>query len=185
MISIQPLTQLDPTDLKRVRRGYTSHGIYVVTYTESASGTAINLQFVTLKEPYIKRFDDCDTETLQQYDRAFNHGYSFGAHDDGLLVGLLIAEPHEWNRSLWVGEFHVAETHRCMGIGRRLMECAAAKATRADLRTIVCETQNTNATAITVYRSLGFRIEGIDISYYSNSDYPDGEIAVFMKRRLQ
>lgn len=24
----------------------------------------------------------------------------------------------------------------------------------------------------------------IDISYYTNEDYPDGEVAVFMKRRL-
>ena len=31
---------------------------------------------------------------------------------------------------------------------------------------------------------LGFRVEGVDISFYSNDDYPEGEIAVFMKRRL-
>ncbi len=64
------------------------------------------------------------------------------------------------------------------------MECPAEKARRAGFRAIVCETQNTNATAIKIYRKLGFRLEGIDISYYSNNDYPDGEIAVFMKRRL-
>jgi ribosomal protein S18 acetylase RimI-like enzyme len=65
------------------------------------------------------------------------------------------------------------------------MECVAQKAERARFRTIVCETQNTNVIAIKVYRKLGFSLEGIDISYYSNHDYPDGEIAVFMKRRLQ
>ena len=64
------------------------------------------------------------------------------------------------------------------------MECVAEKASRADFRTIVCETQNTNPTAINVYRKLGFRVEGVDISFYSNDDYPEGEMAVFMKRRL-
>nr|MBA3321877.1 GNAT family N-acetyltransferase [Pyrinomonadaceae bacterium] len=110
--------------------------------------------------------------------------FSFGAYDGALLVGLLIAEARLWNHSLWVCEFHVAETHRQRGIGKRLMDCAAEKAKQAGLRIIVCETQNTNAAAISVYRKLGFGIDGIDISYYSNTDYPDGEIAIFMKRRL-
>ena len=57
-------------------------------------------------------------------------------------------------------------------------------ATAAGLRTIVCETQNTNVPAIQFYRKLGFRMEGIDISYYTNNDLPDGEIAVFMKKQI-
>jgi ribosomal protein S18 acetylase RimI-like enzyme len=185
MISVQLLIRLDSTDIKRIASGYTADGTYSVMYTDSAHATAFNLQYVTRKEPYVKQYDHFDDETLQRYNRMFNGGYSFGAYDDGLLVGLLIAEPYEWNGSLAVWEFHVAETHRRRGIGRQLMECAAAKATHAGLRTIVCETQATNVPSIMVYRSLGFRIEGVDISYYSNTDYPDGEIAVFMKRRLE
>jgi len=64
------------------------------------------------------------------------------------------------------------------------MEALAEKARKAGLRTIVCETQTTNAPAIRFYRKLGFNIEGIDLSCYSNEDFPDGEIAIFMKRRL-
>src|SRR6266545_450346 len=88
-----------------------------------------------------------------------NAGFSFGAYDGELLVGLIIAEPQEWNRSLCVWEFHVAATHRRSGIGRQLMACAEEQARRSGLRTIVCETQNTNAAAIMVYRKLGFTIE--------------------------
>ena len=65
------------------------------------------------------------------------------------------------------------------------MEDVAQRAKNAGFRTIVCETQNTNVMAIKVYSKLGFRLEGIDISHYANNDYPDGEIAVFMKRRLK
>ena len=100
------------------------------------------------------------------------------------LVGALIAETRAWNKTLWVHEFHVAAERRGQGIGRMLMEHAAAQAKAAGLRAIVCETQNQNANAIQAYRALGFRPEGIDISYYTNADYPDRGIAVFMKRRL-
>ena len=183
MIEISPLKKLDLADLERVASGYTSNGKYEVTYSDSENQSSIHLQFVENQKPYVKKFD-YDGETLQRYTELLNNGFSFGAYDNDLLVGIILAEAREWNRSLWVWEFHVAETHRKRGIGKRLMERAAESAKGINLRTIICETQNTNANAIRVYRKLGFRVEGIDISYYTNADYPDGEVAVFMKRRL-
>lgn len=183
MIEISPLTKLERTDLERVASGYTSNGKYQVTYSDSEDQSSIRLQFVENQKPYVKKFDH-DDETLQLYTALLANGFSLGAYDNNLLVGLILAEPREWNRSLWVWEFHVAETYRNQGIGKRLMERAAESAKRIHLRTIICETQNTNANAIHVYRKLGFKVEGIDISYYTNTDYPDGEVAVFMKRRL-
>lgn len=52
------------------------------------------------------------------------------------------------------------------------------------MRAVVCETQNTNVAAIRFYRRMGFDIEGVDLSYYSNQDCPDGEVALFLKKRL-
>lgn len=183
MIKIRSLVTLNTTDLERVAGGYHSEEKYAVLCTRAEGQVSFDLRLVHLEKPFIKKFDPA--ETLQRYEKVRHHGYSFGAYDGELLVGLLIGEPHEWNRSLWVWEFHVAKTYRQLGIGRQMMELVAGKAKAEGFRTIVCETQNTNVTAIMVYRKLGFRFEGIDISYYSNDDYPDGEIAVFMKRRLQ
>jgi ribosomal protein S18 acetylase RimI-like enzyme len=54
------------------------------------------------------------------------------------------------------------------------------------LRAIICETQNTNVPAIRFYRAVGFGVEGVDISYYTNEDMlPGHTVAVFMKRRLK
>ena len=183
-IEIRLLTQIEAADIKRIASGYVSDGKYVVEYTDSALYTTLNLRFVQLDQPYRKAWDHFDDETVQRYTKTLSHAYSFGAFDDNLLVGILISEPQLWNDSVWVWEFHVAETHRRLGIGRCLMDAVAEKAKLAGLRTIVCETQTTSAPAIQAYRKLGFRLEGVDISYYSNSDYPDGEVAVFMKRRL-
>ena len=183
MITIQPLLHLDATDITHLTM-YVSEGRYVVSYHDTPTDTSICLHYVALPEPSVRNYDHFDVETVQRYTQLCRTGFSFGAYDREQLVGLLIAEPQEWNRSLSIWEFHVAPAHRRAGIGRQLMANVEAKAKHAGLRTIVCETQNTNATAILVYRKLGFAIEGIDISYYSNTDYPDGDIAVFMKRRL-
>jgi ribosomal protein S18 acetylase RimI-like enzyme len=184
MIEVRSLTKLNLNDLTRVASGYTSDSKYVVVYADSENEASFNLQLIALEQPYVRQYDYIDAETVERYNEVLQGGYSFGAYDGDLLVGFVIAEARLWNYSLWVNEFHVAATHRNLRIGRRLMQEASEKAQRAGLRTIVCETQNTNASAIMVYRKLGFRMEGIDISYYSNTDYPDSEIAVFMKKRL-
>ena len=66
--------------------------------------------------------------------------------------------------------------------GGRLMEAVADHARSQHLRMLDCETQSTNIPAIRFYRALDFVLDGIDLSLYSNQDYPDGEIAIFMKR---
>jgi ribosomal protein S18 acetylase RimI-like enzyme len=64
------------------------------------------------------------------------------------------------------------------------MDALETRARAAYLRIMVCETQNTNIPAIRFYRRMGFRLEGINFSLYSNEDWPDGEIAIAMKRHL-
>lgn len=155
-----------------------------VRHTDTDARASITLELVPLAAPCTKTWAHLDDETIARYNRILGNGYSFGAYQDGKLAGFLIAEPERWNRSLWVWEFHVAEAGRGRGTGRRLMDRAAGAAKRAGLRIMVCETQSTNVTAIQIYRKLGFRVEGLDISYYTNEDDLAEGIAVFMKRRL-
>jgi ribosomal protein S18 acetylase RimI-like enzyme len=184
MTEVRRLTRLDLTDLERIASGYSSDSKYDVVNTDAENRVLFDLRLVTVEKPYIKKYNHFDAETIEQYNKVIEKGFSFGAYDGDLLIGLLIAEARLWNRSLWVYEFHTAKTYRGKGIGKRLMEHAVVKAKKAEFRIIVCETQNTNVAAIKIYRKLGFKMEGIDIFYYRNTDYPDGEIAVFMKRRL-
>ena len=183
MIDIRPLTALTLADLHRVAPGYTSGSKYMVQYTRAEGRIVFELALAALDPPYVKVFDH-DDDTLRRYQELLREGFSFGAYDGDELVGLAIGEARAWNGSLWVWEFHVVEALRRRGLGRRLMARVTEQAAQAGLRTIVCETQTTNVPAIQVYTRLGFRLEGVDLSYYTNDDYPDGEIAVFMKRPL-
>jgi ribosomal protein S18 acetylase RimI-like enzyme len=184
MIAIRPLTQLDPADLARLMTGYTSPARYRVDKAESAERFTLALELEPLTQPYVKRWDPPDAETLARYQALPALGCCYGAYEGVLCVGLALAEPIPWNRTLWVWELHVAASHHRQGIGRRLVAALAEAARIVGQRAVVCETQSTNVPAIRFYRAVGFAIEGVDVSYYSNADWPEGEVAVFMKRRV-
>ena len=184
MVEFRALENLDLADLIRVASGYSSASKYEVEYNDAPGSVTFELRLVELEQPNVKEYDHLDAATAERYQSFLPQGYSFGAYDDGVLIGIAIAEEQSWNQTLWMHEFHIAESHRGQGVGRQLMEHGAERAATSGLRTIVCETQNTNAGAIDFYGRIGFRIEGIDLSLYKNTDYPDGEIALFLKRRL-
>lgn len=186
MIAIRPLTAITEADLLRLIRGYTASAKYVVAKTEAGERVTFTLEWVTLARPYVKRWDPPDPELRERYLRMPARGFSFGAYDGETLAGLALAEPQAWNRELWIWEFHVAVEHQRRGLGRRLMEAVAARAHAGGMRCLVVEVQNTNAPAIQFYRAAGFAIEAVDLSYYTNADLePGGEVALFMKRRLE
>lgn len=185
MIDIQPLAGLEPDDFNRIVTGYVSPARYRVRKTESDTGAAFILELVQLETPYVKRYDRPDAETWQKYRNISRQDTSLGAYDADKLIGIALAEAQAWNNSLWVWEFHLAESYRGMGIGTRMMESLVERGRQTGLRAIFCETQTTNASAIRFYRRAGFTLDGINLSFYSNDDYPDGEIALFMKRKLQ
>ncbi len=185
MIAIRPLSSFDADRFQAIASGYRTQEIFRVAYFEDGERISFNLTLEALPEPSVFQYS-YDSEELTRYATLIPGAYCLGAYDDRLLVGTALAEPQRWNQTLWVWEFHVAEAYRGRGIGRRLMERLADLAAQAGLRSLVCETQNTNVPAIRFYRAVGYRMEGVDISYYSNEDMMSGRtVAVFMKRRLQ
>jgi ribosomal protein S18 acetylase RimI-like enzyme len=181
---IRPLIDLHAEDITRLISGYTSNAKYVVSKIENDCHFEVKLDLVRLSQPYVKRYDHLDADAVDRYLHISRNEYSLGAFDDGQCIGVALAEAHHWNGSLRVLDLHIDESHRGMGVGRRLLDAVAQKAVEANLRIVVCETQNTNVPAIGFYRRMGFSIEAIDLSLYSNEDFPNGEIAVFMKKRL-
>ncbi len=181
MIEIRKLKQLRRGGL-HIMDGYVSTDRYQVSKTETADEFCFTLKRQKLDEPYVKRWSFSD-EDFRNYSELVNHGLSLGAYDAEQLVGIAISEEIEWNRSLWIREFGVAESYRRKGVGGQLMDQVVEVAKAEGLRILVCETQNTNVPAIDFYRSVGFEVEGVDLSYYTNRDI-EGEVAVFMKRKL-
>ena len=184
MVTIQPLHHLDERLLKALIVGYTTSATYQVSKVETPESIRFALQLLPLEQPLTKHYKPLDAALLQQYSDLAAQGQAFGAFAQNQCVGIALTEPRRWNASLWVLEFHVAPAYQGQGIGRQLMDTLTAHARRSALRCLVCETQSRNVPAIQFYRALGFVLDGLDLSYYTNQDQERGEVAVFMKKRL-
>lgn len=185
MLEIQPFTALSRADLLQVMSGYTSRERYAVSLEESDALTTFHLRLESLPQPYTRDFrSGLTVEDLERYQALIPQGLTLGAWVDGQLAGLAVAGAETWNATLWIWEFHVAPAYQGLGIGRRLMDALAERARPLGLRTLRVETQNTNVPAIRFYRKAGFHLQALDVSFYTNDDLTSGEVAVFLKRRL-
>ena len=185
ILEIHPLAHLDRDRLREIMSGYVTTQRYAVQKQEADAATTITLTPKPLAQPCAKNYWDCLSEDdLKRYAGMLSEGFSLGAYRDGEWVGVALAEAQPWNKLLNVWELHVHPLHRGAGIGRRLVDELASRAQAAGLRALAVETQNTNVAAIHFYRSCGFTLEGIDLSYYTNTDMEDGEVAIFLKRKL-
>ena len=185
MITLRPPLPFDAGRFAALASGYTTTAVYRVSHEDGPEGAAIRLTLTPLAEPRVYRFPYV-AEELAHYAALAEGAFALGAYDGETWVGVAVAERRDWNRSLWLHEFHVAAGHRGQGIGRRLMAALAERAAAAGLRAITLETQNSNVPAIRFYRAVGYTIEGIDVGHYTNDDLgPEGTVAVFMRRRLE
>ena len=184
MIEIRPLTAFDSVCFGAIVTGYTSSATYQVSKIENDAHTTISLSLVELEIPYVKKWESTREQEIS-YSRVVEQGLSLGVYDEDRLVGIAIAEKQEWNRTLWIWEFHIDIEYRKRGLGRQLMDQLENIGKEVGCRVMVCETQNTNVPAIRFYRSVGFEVGAVDLSYYTNSDVSDFEVAVFMKRFIE
>lgn len=184
MADIRTLPSLDAALLRQLISGYTSTEMYAVSRTETPEHVRFELRLIPRDRPIVKRYSPLDQPTLAHYTTLAAQGHCLGAFVGDACAGLALTEPQAWNRSLWVHELHVAASHQRQGIGRQLMDAVIASAHARQLRCVVCETQSSNVPAIRFYRALGFTLEGLDLTYYTNADRERGEVAIFMKRLL-
>jgi ribosomal protein S18 acetylase RimI-like enzyme len=184
MIDIKILKKYTPEDQQALGlNGYVTRYRYAVSKEETAEETTIRIKLEQLNEPYKKRWPK-GTDDFERYAEIISQGFSLGAYEDGMLVGILIAEKRDWNNTMWIAELEMGEAHRGRGIGSMLMEWIEQTARAQRCRIIGLEAQTLNVPAISFYRKHGFEIDGIDLSFYTNADVEKGEVALYMKKRL-
>ena len=184
MPDIRRIERVERDDLEALITGYTAHERYEVSRTESDASTVFRLELIRLEAPFVKTADVIDNSALKHYQAVAEQGMSLGVYEEDHLIALALAETNDWNHSLYVHEFRVADGYRGQGIGLALMAALVERCREAGLRVIVCETQNTNVPSIRFYRRAGFTLDGIEFTLYTDDAGSEDEIAIFMKRKL-
>jgi len=184
MVTYKRLDKFEDSILLPLQTGYQSDERFRVSKLETENRIEIILELTRQDTLYVKQWE-CTDEDLAMYDRVIAKGHSFAVYDGSTIIGVALAEAREWNRTFWIWEFHVRKEYQRQGIGKKLMNLMADEARGIHMRTMLVETQNTNLAAIRFYRAVGFSLEGVDLSYYTNHDLENGEVAIFMKRNIE
>lgn len=163
--------------------GYVSDIRYKVDYKDEEDRTKFILTRQTNQKPFVKKWirtDDDKDRLIEIIDQEL----SFTLFKDDFPVGHFLLERRDWNNSLYIESIEVIRKERGKGLGTYLMKEIDKIAREKGFRLISLETQTSNGTAIDFYKKNGYRIEGIDISFYTNDDLEKHEMAVFMKKRI-
>jgi len=184
MIEIRPLTTLDLPTVREIITGHETQEKYCVHHTETDAEINFQLKLVSLPEKQFRAWHP-EQEDIELYQKAIQKNTCLAAYNGEIMVGIAIAEPHWWNHTLWLWEFHVHPDHHRQGVGWLLMEEVIQLAKNLKLRVITSRIQPTNVAAIRFYRAMGFTMDSIDLSYYSNEDQQNDNIAVFLKRKIK
>lgn len=163
--------------------GYTSSYKYEVQRELKDNKLTITLELIPLEIEYHKTYPR-DQSDIDRYERLLPLGYSYGAYMGDIMVGAVICEPQEWNNTIFIWELQVSTEHQRSNIGRTLLNKVTEIARNDGFRAIRLETQNYNVPAIRFYSKCGFTIDGIDLSFYTNTDMEMGEVAFFMTKKL-
>ena len=183
-IEIRTLKDIDLEILCEIITGHVSQEVFSVEKAETENAVSFHLQLKSLPEPATHLWRPCEQDMLE-YRKAFAQDTCIAAYLGEKVVGVAIADVREWNKTLWMWEFHVHPDYHRRGIGWLMMEEMVCVAKREGVRVIVCETQSTNVPAIRFYQAMDFTMDSIDLSYYSNEDYRNNAIAIFMKRKIE
>ncbi|WP_046213561.1 GNAT family N-acetyltransferase [Paenibacillus wulumuqiensis] len=164
--------------------GYISTHKYELVKEETQNFFSMRLNLTQLDSPYVKE-EMNNEDDLKQYNEIIKQGYSFGLYSEGSIIAAAIVEPQNWNNTLMIWHLQVNEKHTRKGYGRLLLNRVNDMAREKGFRAVTVETQNTNVPAIHFYMNCDYRIEGIDVSLYSNNDTTNEEIALYMRKKIE
>ena len=178
------LTGLEVEDFERIAIGHFCDAVYVASKVETEERVTLTLTLKPLERPcFIPQvFSD---GWLAEYSRFAQQGYSMGVYDDDhRLIGIALAEKREWSKTLWIWELHVDKEYYRQGIGKTLMNEMAHMASNNGFDRLALRIQNTNVAAVRFCRAVGLTIEAIDLSGFTSAQPANGDVMIYMKRRL-
>ena len=169
------ITLLDKTEYKdfKLEFDYTTNYYYDV---EIEQNEIFSIKLV--KKPY-----DGEVEkvfTMKLYQEWLEEPSAFLLSKDSKTIGYLEVNKESWSNRLRITELLIFEEYRHLGYGTVLLDKAKDIAKKDNLREIILGTETCDSKAIDFYIKNGFRVNGIDLSFYGNNDVEKREVRIEM-----
>ena len=135
-----------------------------------------------IKRPFGKELDKGFIGKL--YEDHLEEPSAFSLTDDKEVLGYLEVDRERWNNRLRITEIIILDGFRGKNYGRLLINKAKEMAQKEGFREVILETQSCNSKAIEFYLKNGFKINGLDLSSYTNDDVGKKEVRFEMVYRM-
>lgn len=135
-----------------------------------------------IKKPFGKELDKGFTGKL--YEDYLEDPSAFSLNNNEEVLGYIEVDREAWNNRLRITEILILNKFRGKGYGTILINKAKEIAAKEEFREIILETQSCNSKAIEFYIKNKFKINGIDLSSYTNDDVEKKEVRLEMVYRF-
>ena len=134
-------------------------------------------------EAFGSSYEEEKEAPVEKYRDSLPTVYTFGAFDNGSLVGVVTLFPEgkrKMKHRASIFAMYVSESVRGQGVGKRLVEAAIAQARElGGIEQIHLQVVTSNESAIRLYSSLGFEVYGLEKRALRIEDtYYDEELRV-------
>ena len=162
---------------------FTTNRVFRMEREAGTDGVGWRLQEQVLPVPFVKEYDSGEpdrwlptyTGSVPLLDLHF-----VGVERAGRIDGLLTWCSQEWNNSVWLVDMRVRQEAQRAGLGTALINHLQGITQWGDARGILVETQINNFPAISLYRRCGFQIAGFNDHLYTNRDFSEQNVALFL-----
>jgi len=162
--------------------GYSSKTSYRIDYHSDDTSCSFTMQKYLRPAPYHKEWQPFSSDR-ERISAILAQGLSFGMVENDSLIAICLLEHFCWNSTINIEQIEVIPAKRGFGLGSQMLNQVMQIAKTNKVRSVSLETQHTNGDAISFYQKNGFKIEGLDLSFYTNHDLATGEVAIFMKKQ--
>lgn len=122
--------------------------------------------------------------TMKLYQDWLEDPAAFILTQDSKIIGYLELDKESWSNRLRISELLIFDEYRHLGYGTILIEKAKDIAQKENFREIVLGTETCDSKAIDFYLKNGFKVNGIDLSFYDNDDVSKKEVRIEMVLKM-
>lgn len=167
-MKIYPAELADLNICCKMTTSYTTD--YVWQMQSRDNGHSTDIRFDTVRLPR-----SMQVQYPRSSDELFDHWQQDGCflvarNDNDTVIGFIDAQPHPWQKLLWVYNLVVDKPYRKQGCGKLLVKSAMQWAVNHDLYKIILDVQTKNHPGISFAQKLGFQFCGYHEHFYANRD---------------